>query len=147
MGDDPLAELGRQILADLLRSSVMGTLPTQTELKSKRGRIPKSSLAPSGEDMDARLRSIRRYVTPRELAALLHWHVETIYRKAKCGMPVDYEVDADGNGRLIKIYPPKIADWLQECREVRKTLLRSKVASRTPDATTTKPMKETEAQR
>jgi len=135
--DDPMMEFTQRIIADLLRSAVMGTLPAQTNVQSKRGRIPKSSLAPSGEDMDTRLRSIRRYVTPRELAALLHWHVETLYRKIKVGMPVDHEVNIDGNGRLLKLYPPKVADWLQECRTARNNLIGS--SSRTISSGRTAP--------
>jgi hypothetical protein len=48
MADD-LGELGRQILADLLRSSLTGALPAESGL-AKRNRAPKSALAPSGED-------------------------------------------------------------------------------------------------
>jgi hypothetical protein len=108
MGDDLLAEMSQMILADLIRGSLMGALPADAGLKSKRERLPKSPLPLAGEDMDTRLRSIRRYITPKELAALLHWHVETIYRKIKRGMPVDRD------GRNLKIYPPRIADWFRE---------------------------------
>jgi hypothetical protein len=103
-------------MTDLGRSSVMEALPPRIDLKAKRDRLPKSTPPPSGEDMDARLRSIRRYITPRELAALLHWHPETVYRKIKAGMPADRDVDAQGRGRRLKIYPPQVADWLRRCR-------------------------------
>jgi hypothetical protein len=63
--------------------------------------------------MDALLRGIRRYITPRELAELLHWHPETVYRKIKAGMPADRVVDAQRRGRQLKIYPPQVADWLR----------------------------------
>ena len=66
--------------------------------------------------MDALLRGIRRYITPKELAELLHWHTETVYRKIKAGMPADRVVDAQGRGRQLKIYPPQVADWLRGCR-------------------------------
>jgi hypothetical protein len=129
MGDDLLAELGRQIPADLARSSLIGALPTESDSKSKRGRLPNSALPLSGEDMDARLRSIRRYITPKELAALLHWHLETVYRKIKAGMPADRDVGEEGKGWRLKIYPPKIANWLRECRDARKRLIRSTLVS------------------
>jgi hypothetical protein len=102
-----LEALGRQIMTDLGRSSVMEALPPPIDLKAKRDRLPKSTPPPSGEDMDARLRSIRHYITPRELSALLHWHPETVYRKIKAGMPADRDVDAQGRGRRLKIYPPR----------------------------------------
>lgn len=79
--------------------------------------------------MDARLRSIRRYITPKELAALMHWHPETVYRKAKEGMPVDRDIGQDGRGRRLKIYPPEIADWLRDCREARQRMIRAKQLS------------------
>jgi hypothetical protein len=117
MSHELLATLGRQTLAGLARSSLMGALPSTNDLKGKRGSLPESAHPPNGEDMDARLRSIRRYITPRELAALLHWHSETVYRKIKSGMPATRDVDAQGRGRRLKIYPPEIADWLRGCRE------------------------------
>jgi hypothetical protein len=120
MGHEPLDVLGRQILADLARSSPMGALPATNALKSKRVGLAESAQPPTGEDMDTRLRSMRRYITPRELAALLHWHPETVYRKIKAGMPANRDVDAQGRGRRLKIYPPEIADWLCRCRDARE---------------------------
>ena len=117
MSHELLAALDRQILADLARGNLMEALPSTNYLKDKRGRLPESAYPSTGEDMDARLRSIRRYITPSELAALLHWHQETVYRKIKSGMPAIRDVDAQGRGRRLKIYPPEIADWLRCCRE------------------------------
>jgi hypothetical protein len=115
-----LEALGPQILADLARNRLLGALPLTDDLKGKRGRLPELAHPPTGEDMDARLRSIRHYITPRELSALLHWHPETVYRKIKSGMPADRDVDAQGRGRRLKIYPPEIADWLRSCHEAQK---------------------------
>ncbi|HEX4066995.1 MAG TPA: hypothetical protein VHZ09_13320 [Acidobacteriaceae bacterium] len=126
MSEDLLAELGRQILKDLARSSLAGALPAQDQVQGKRGRLPKSPVAPSGEDMDARLRGIRRYISAKELAALLHWHVETLYKKVKQGLPVDRDIGPDGRGRTLKFYSPQVADWLRECREVRVRAVRAK---------------------
>jgi hypothetical protein len=112
-----LQALGPQILADLARNNLMGASPSANDLKSKQNKLSKSAQAPSGEDMDARLRSIRRYITPRELAALLHWDIGTVYRKIKAGMPADRDVDAQGRGNRIKIYPPQVADWRRDCSE------------------------------
>jgi hypothetical protein len=115
-----LEALAPQILADLARSRLLGALPLTDDIKGKRGRLPELAYPPTGEDMGARLRSIRHYITPRELSALLHWHPETVYRKIKSGMPADRDVDAQGRGRRLKIYPPEIADWLRSCREAQK---------------------------
>lgn len=138
MSEDLLTELGREILRDLARSTLAGTLPAQGDVRGKRARLPKSSVAPTAEDMDARLRSIRRYITPKELAALLHWHPETVYRKAKEGMPVDRDIGPDGRGRRLKIYPPEIADWLRDCREARQRMIQAKQLSQrhSPEQTT-----------
>lgn len=120
MRDESLGELGRMILSDLAKSSLAGALPTELGSKANR-RLPKSSVTVSGEDMDTRLRGIRRYITPKELAALMHWHLETVYRKVRGGMPVDRDVDEEGKGRRLKIYPPEIADWLRDCREAHRS--------------------------
>lgn len=128
MREDLLTGLGLQVLKDLARSSLAGALPAQTDPKLKQDRLPKSSIAPAGEDMDTRLRSIRRYISPKELAALMHWHQETVYRKAKQGMPVDRDIGPDGRGRRLKIYPPKIAEWLSECRKIRHYPIQAKQA-------------------
>jgi hypothetical protein len=112
-----LDALRRQLLTDLGLSSVMEVLPPSIDLKARRDKFPKSTHPPSGEDMDARLRSIRCYITPRELAALLRWDIETVYRKIKAGMPADRDVDGQGRGNRIKIYPPQVADWRSGCRE------------------------------
>ncbi|WP_433972683.1 helix-turn-helix domain-containing protein [Tunturiibacter lichenicola] len=114
--------LRQQLLIDLGESSVIEALPKSINLKRKPNRLPKSTHLLSGEDMDARLRSIRRYITPRELAALLHWHPETVYRRIKSGMPAHRDVDAHGCGRRLKIYPPEIADWLRSCQEALERL-------------------------
>jgi hypothetical protein len=117
-----LEALSPQILADLVRNNLMGVSSSTNDLNGERDRLPTPVHPPSGEDMDARLRSIRRYITPRELAALFHWHLETVYRKIKSGMPAHRDVDAHGHGRRLKIYPPEIADWLRGCREAQERL-------------------------
>lgn len=129
MREDLLTDLGLRILQDLARNSLAEALPAQLDRKLIQGRLPRSPIAPTGEDMDTRLRGIRRYITAKELAGLMHWHPETVYRKAREGMPVDRDVGPDGRGRRLKIYPPKIADWLRECREVRTRLIESKQLS------------------
>lgn len=115
MASDGLSDLGKEILLDLVRASLAGALPSESS-QAKRTRLPKSSLAPSGEDFLERLRGIRRLITVREYASLAHLHPETVYRriKAEGGMP------AERDGRNVKIYPPAIADWLVEVREARK---------------------------
>jgi hypothetical protein len=112
-----LDALRRQLLNDLGPGSVIEALSPAIDFKAKQDRLPKSTHPPNGGDMDARLRSIRRYITPRELAVLLHWDIETVYRKVKAGMPADRDVDAQGRGNRIKIYPPQVADWRRSCRE------------------------------
>jgi hypothetical protein len=114
-----LEALRPQLLADFARNNVMGA-STSTNDPKGRDRLPKSSQRPSGEDMDARLRSIRRYITPRELAALLHRDIETVYGKIKGGLPADHDGDAQGRGNRIKIYPPQVANWLRGCREAQR---------------------------
>jgi hypothetical protein len=118
MSHELLAALGGQILADLACSSSIGALPSTNGIKGKQDKLSKLVQAPIGEDMDARLRSIRHYITPNELAALLHCHIGTVYRMIKAGMPADRDVDAQGHGRRLKIYPPQVADRLRSCREV-----------------------------
>jgi hypothetical protein len=117
MTDDLATRLSRRILIDLARSNAAGALPKEADVKGKQDKLPKSAEPPTGEDMDARLRSIRHYITPKELAALLHCHIGTIYRKIKSGMPADRDVDPQGRGRRLKIYTPQVADWLRGCRE------------------------------
>lgn len=124
-----LAEL-KQMFAEVTRNLRGALIVTDEVVKSTRGRISKSALPLSNEDMDARLRQIRRYITPKDLAGLLHWNVETVYRKIKTGMPADREVDGEGKGRNLKIYPPKVADWQAECREARMRAVQLKSASR-----------------
>lgn len=51
VGDDLLEDLGRRLLADLSRSSLMGALPVGPG-PAKRSRMPKMAIAPSGEDFD-----------------------------------------------------------------------------------------------
>lgn len=119
-----LEALGPQILADIARNNLMGASPSTNAFRGKLDRLPKLTQPPSGEDMDARLRNIRRYITPRELAALLHWDIETVYRKIKAGMPVDRDIDPQGRGNRIKIYPPQVADWRHSCREAQERLNR-----------------------
>lgn len=125
MPDDPLVEMVRRMLADLFASSLSRALPSQEELKARRSTIPKPALAPTGEDMDSRLRSIRRYMSPIEFAGLKHINVETVYRRIKAGMPADRDL----NGRNLMIYPPQVAEWEQNCREARNKLMRSKLVS------------------
>lgn len=118
VGDDLLEDLGRRLLADLSRSSLMGALPVGPG-PAKRSRMPKMAIAPSGEDFDQRLRGIRRLISVKEMAALQHVHPETIYRRIKAGMPAEHD------GRSVKIYPPKVADWRLEMREARKHRMKS----------------------
>lgn len=113
MGDDLLVEVGRQILADLARSTVMGTLPAESA-SLNRNRAPRLALAPSGEDFVQRLRGIRRLITVKEFGALAHLHPESVYRRIKAGMPAEHD------GRNLRIYPPKVADWLIDIRENRR---------------------------
>jgi hypothetical protein len=108
--------LGGQILADLARNNLVRAVPSIDGPKGKQDGLPKSAPPNTGDDMDALLRGIRRYITPKELAELLHWHTETVYRKIKAGMPADRVVDAQGRGRQLKIYPPQVANWLRHCR-------------------------------
>jgi hypothetical protein len=112
-----LQALSPQLLADSTMSDFMGTSSSSNDRKGKQAKAPKPVLAPIGEDMDARLRSIRRYIAPKELAALLDCDVTTVYRMIKLGMPADWSVGPHGRGRSRKIYPPQVADWLRECRE------------------------------
>ncbi len=120
MSHEFLAALGGPSLPNLAQHSPMGALPSTNPVKSKRGKLPTQAQHQGGEDMDARLRSIRRYITPRELAALLHWDLSTVYRRIKLGMPVDRDVDSQGCEGRIQIYPPQIAAWLRRRREVRR---------------------------
>lgn len=117
-----LESLNRQVLTDLGRSSAMAALAPPTDLKQKQDELPKSAQPLKGEDMDARLRGIRQYIAPKELAALLRCHVGTIYRRVKAGMPADRDVDAQGRGNRIKIYPPRVADWQRDCRKAQERL-------------------------
>jgi hypothetical protein len=59
-------------------NNLMGASPSANGPKGKQDGLPKSAHPPAGEDMDALLRGIRRYITPRELAERLHWHPETV---------------------------------------------------------------------
>lgn len=122
-----LAEL-KEMFAEVTRNLRGALIVTDEVVKSTRGKMAKSALPLSHEDMDTRLRLIRHYITPRELAALLHCHVETVYRMVKSGMPVDRDVDGEGRGRNLKIYPPRVADWRAECRDSRIQAMQSKLA-------------------
>jgi hypothetical protein len=117
MSHELLTVLNGQILADLARSGSIRASSSTNDRKGKRGKSPMPAQHPDGENMDARLRSIRRYITPRELAALLHWDLATVYRRIKAGMPVDRDVDSQGREGRIQIYPPQIAAWLRRRRE------------------------------
>jgi len=123
MSHEFLKALGGHTLLDLAQSRPMGALPSTNPAKSKQGKFPMAAQHPDGENMDARLRSIRRYITPRELGSLLHWNLATVYRRIKAGMPVDRDIDSQGNEGRIQIYPPEIAAWL---RRRRKALRRTK---------------------
>ncbi len=131
MSYELLAALNRQLVADADRSRLRGPFPLHKEIDGKQRGFAMSPHPPSGENMDARLRGIRHYITPKELAFLLHIHRETVYRKIKSGMPAHRDVDAQGRGRRLKIYPPEIADWLRDCREQEKRCKQSKSGSPT----------------
>jgi hypothetical protein len=123
-----LSEL-KQMFAEVTRNLAGALVVTDEVFKSTQKKVPTSALPLSNEDMDARLRSIRHYITPKELARLLHLHRETVYRMVKTGMPVDRDVDGRGKGRNLKVYPPKIAEWRAQCREARKRAMQSRTAS------------------
>lgn len=107
MPGDRFSELERQVLLDLLRRGIAESLSIQRRDGSTGHKVPKDT-APAADSFCARLRSIRRWIITREVAALLHCHTETIYRRVKSeGLP------AHRDGRLLKYYPPEIADWIE----------------------------------
>jgi excisionase family DNA binding protein len=61
-------------------------------------------------DLIAHLRTLRKCLTPKEMAVLLHKHPETIYKMIKKGFP------AFRDGRRLKLDPCKVADWLEKRR-------------------------------
>jgi excisionase family DNA binding protein len=106
MGANSVEELSRRILADLVRSSLAGALAGGAGLESGKLRRPRS-IALSDEDLFTRLRSIRGCIVTKELASLMRWHSETIYRLIKTeGLPVHR------TGKRLKFYPPEVASWL-----------------------------------
>lgn len=119
-----LQALSPQLLADSTLKDLMATSRSTNGPKDKRDKSSKLVLAPIGEDMDARLRSIRRFISPEELASLLHCDATTVYRLIDAGMPVEYGVDPQAPGRSIKIYPPQFADWRREPRDPQKAVKR-----------------------
>jgi hypothetical protein len=118
--------LWRQILADLGGNNAIRPLAPPTGIEGKRDKSSEFVLAPFGEDMNARLRSIRLFIAPEDLAVLLHCDVTTVYRLIDAGMPVEYGVDPQVGGRSIKIYPPQVADWRCERRNHHKAFQRKR---------------------
>ena len=99
--------LSRSILAEIVRTSLASALVNEDSASQPRSRRSKA-VAPVGDDLVAHLRGIRRWLITREVAAVLHFHTETVYRKIK---HQDLPAQKD-NGRL-KFDPAKIAEWIE----------------------------------
>jgi hypothetical protein len=100
-----LADLEQRVLANLVHSFVETHIAANQRLSLKKS---VRQVAPAGENLCSYLRSIRHWVVTREVAALLHCHAETVYKRVKIeGLP------AQRDGRTLKYYPPEIADWLE----------------------------------
>lgn len=98
-----LAQLGDHVLADPLRSS-LSCAPVWSALTNKMGeRLP---LGPLTLD---RTPSMRRLLTVRDIACLLHCHPETVYRQIRTE-----DLPAKRHGNRWKFDPVEIANWLQQ---------------------------------
>jgi len=103
----PLVELGRTILAYIARSSLAGALAHESGANRKVIKRARAIL-PVGEDLISYLRSLKRWLITKEVAALLHCHTETIYRR------IEHEkLPARRDGKRWKFDPAEIADWVE----------------------------------
>jgi hypothetical protein len=73
-----LADLKQQVLADLVHSYAETRAAANQRSSLKK---PVRQIAPAGESLCSHLRMIRHWVVTREVAALLHCHAETIYKR------------------------------------------------------------------
>ena len=101
------SDMVNRILADLVRTSIITTLGREVNSKTKSNRRPKVIL-PLGDDLPSYLRGIHRLLTAKEIAASLHMHTETLYRRIKKD-----NIPAKKDGRLWKFDPSEVADWYE----------------------------------
>lgn len=133
-----LQALSPQLLVDSMRPDLMGASSAINASKYKRDESTKLVQAPDGEDMDAYLRTIRRFIPPEKLADIFCCDLTTVYRLIDSGMPVEKGLDPLFGGRLIKIYPPQVAKWRRDRREAAKRNQQQTSGALSPNAEASK---------
>lgn len=97
-----------KILADLVRDAVATTLVANgnsTNLKS----LKHSNQVALGSDLPSHLRKIKRWLVTKEVAVIMHWHTESVYRRIRNdGFP------AHRDKHRWKFDPSKVADWIEQ---------------------------------
>lgn len=101
-------EMTNRILADLVRSSITNALANDVRTRTKSKRRPKVVM-PIGDDLPSYLCTIHRLLNSTEMAAILGWHKETLYRRIKAE---SFPAIKD-KGRW-KFDPGKVATWIEE---------------------------------
>lgn len=102
------AEMADRILANLVRSSITNALANEVRTSTSSKRHPKAAIA-IGDDLPSYLRSIHRLLNSGEMAAILRWHTETLYRRIKS----DSFPAIKDSGRW-KFDPIRVATWMEQ---------------------------------
>lgn len=91
-----------------MRKRVMGGAIGKPGLSSTSAPTKKAAV-PIGDDLQDYLRTVRRWLDASEVAALLHYQVETVYRRIKCeGLP------AHKDGKRWKFDPSEVGHWMKK---------------------------------
>jgi excisionase family DNA binding protein len=103
-----LSDLGDKVLADLMRKSIRSGSVGESGLGSAPA-LTEKAVVPIGDDLQGYLRGLHRWLDSSEVADLLHYKVETVYRRIKCeGLP------AHKDGRQWKFDSAEVAQWIEK---------------------------------
>lgn len=108
MNERSHAEMADRILANLVRGSIASALANEVRTNTSSKRHPKAALA-LGDDLPSYLRSIHRLLSSGEMAAILRWHTETLYRRIK-----EEDFPAIKDSHRWKFDPIKVATWIEQ---------------------------------
>ncbi len=112
-----LSDLGDRALAELMRKSIRTGPAQPSALNSAQWATAKAD-APIDNDLQGYLRRLHRRLDSSEVAELLDYKVETVYRRIKCeGLP------AHKDGTRWKFDPAEIARWIEK-RDERPKMIR-----------------------
>jgi len=102
-----LSDLGDKVLAELMRKSIRSGSVGGSGLESVPSPTEKA-VNSIDDDLQDYLRRLHRWLDSAEVADLLHYKVDTVYRRIKSeGLP------AHKDGRQWKFDPAEVAQWME----------------------------------